>query len=170
MAVDDLASTEIKSIDPATNTNYLGSYTHIEKVDNLQVQEVINEINGNDSTGQTNVGVPTAFGGNFQSLGVAQKATVASGDGYLDADFTPRPEVSGATGYIDGAPGRFVSEPKVRNLYSTTAIIVTAKHGQSPTDHTKLVKNGDTLTKLLEASTTSTRTATSARTTQPLAI
>ena len=30
-------------------------------------------------------------------------------------------------------------------------MIVTAKHGQSPTDRTKLVKNGDTLTKLLEA-------------------
>jgi hypothetical protein len=40
---------------------------------------------------------------------------------------------------------------KQRDLFSSTAIIVTAKHGQSPTDHTKLVKNGDTLTKLLEA-------------------
>jgi hypothetical protein len=30
-------------------------------------------------------------------------------------------------------------------------VIVTAKHGQSPTDHTKLVKNGDTLSALLQA-------------------
>ena len=30
-------------------------------------------------------------------------------------------------------------------------MIVTAKHGQSPTDHTKLVKNGDTLSALLQA-------------------
>ena len=28
---------------------------------------------------------------------------------------------------------------------------MTAKHGQSPTDHSKLVKNGDTLAKLLQA-------------------
>ena len=44
-----------------------------------------------------------------------------------------------------------VTELKQRNLYASTLIIVTAKHGQSPTDHTKLVKNGDTLTALLEA-------------------
>ena len=44
-----------------------------------------------------------------------------------------------------------VTELKQRNLYASTLIIVTAKHSQSPTDHTKLVKNGDTLTALLEA-------------------
>jgi arylsulfatase A-like enzyme len=45
-----------------------------------------------------------------------------------------------------------VAELKQRGLYQSTAIIVTSKHGQSPTDHSKLVKNGDTLSKLLESS------------------
>ena len=149
--VDDLARTEINSIDPATNTNYLDTYTHTEKFDNYHVQVLINEIDGKDSTGASGATIPTLFGTNFQTLSVAQKATVASGGGYLDADFTPGVEVAGAIGYVDEALGRVVSELKQRNLYNSTVVIVTAKHGQSPTDHTKLVKNGDTLTKLLEA-------------------
>ncbi|APA89882.1 alkaline phosphatase family protein (plasmid) [Paraburkholderia sprentiae WSM5005] len=149
--VDDLARTEINSIDPATNTDYLDTYTHTEKFDNYHVQSLIDEIDGKDSTGRTSAAVPTVFGANFQTLSVAQKATVATGGGYLDASFTPGPRVAGAIAYLDDALGRIVSELKQRNLYSSTAIIVTAKHGQSPTDHSKLVKNGDTLTKLLEA-------------------
>lgn len=149
--VDDLARTEINSIDPATGTYYLDTYTHTEKFDDYHVQALINEIDGKDSTGTRDEPVPTIFGANFQTLSVAQKATVATGGGYLDADFTPGPQVAGAITYIDNALGRVVAALKQQNVYSSTLIIVTAKHGQSPTDHTKLVKNGDTLTKLLEA-------------------
>ncbi len=149
--VDDLTRTEINSIDPATNTSYTDAYKHTEQFDNLHVQALINQINGKDSTGQMSADVPTLFGANFQTLSVAQKATVATGGGYLDASFTPGPQVSAALAYLDHALGRIVSQLKERNLYSSTAIIVTAKHGQSPTDHSKLVKNGDTLTELLKA-------------------
>jgi hypothetical protein len=149
--VDDLARTEINSIDPATGTDYTDVYSHTEKFDSYHVQAIINQIDGKNSTGTASASVPTLFGTNFQTLSVAQKAPVAKGGGYLDASFTPGPAVTNAIAYVDDALGRFVSELKQRNLYSSTAIIVTAKHGQSPTDHTKLVKNGDTLTKLLEA-------------------
>lgn len=149
--VDDLARTEINSIDPATGTYYLDTYTHTEKFDDYHVQELVNEIGGKDSTGTRDEPVPTIFGANFQTLSVAQKATVATGGGYLDADFTPGPQVAGAITYIDNSLGRVVAALKQQNLYNSTLIVVTAKHGQSPTDHTKLVKNGDTLTKLLEA-------------------
>jgi Type I phosphodiesterase / nucleotide pyrophosphatase len=149
--VDDLARTEINSIDPATQTDYTDVYTHTETFDNYHVQALINQIDGKDSTGKTSAAVPTVFGANFQTLSVAQKAPVANGGGYLDADFTPGPQVANAITYVDDALGRIVSELKQKNLDASTVIIVTAKHGQSPTDHTKLVKNGDTLTKLLEA-------------------
>ncbi|WP_233837275.1 alkaline phosphatase family protein [Paraburkholderia sp. ZP32-5] len=149
--VDDLSRTEINSIDPATGTNYLDSYTHTEKFDDYHVQSLIDEIDGKDSTGKSSAAVPTVFGANFQTLSVAQKATVATGGGYADTSFTPGPQVAGAIAYLDASLGRIVSELKQRDLYGSTAIIVTAKHGQSPTDHSKLVKNGDTLTKLLEA-------------------
>ncbi len=149
--VDDLARTEINSIDPATHSDYTDVYTHTEKFDDYHVQAILNEIDGKDSTGTSSAAVPTLFGTNFQTLSVAQKAPVAKGGGYLDAAFTPGPQVAAAIAYADAAVGRMVAELKQRNLFSSTAIIVTAKHGQSPTDHTKLVKNGDTLTALLEA-------------------
>ncbi|CAJ5835632.1 type I phosphodiesterase/nucleotide pyrophosphatase family protein [Burkholderia pseudomallei] len=149
--VDDLARTEINSIDPATGTPYTDIYTHTEKFDDYHVQAIVNQIDGKNSTGTAAAPVPTLFGTNFQTLSVAQKATVASGGGYLDASFTPGPEVANAIAYVDGALGRIVAELRQRGLYDSTVVIVTAKHGQSPTDHTKLVKHGDTLTALLEA-------------------
>lgn len=149
--VDDLARTEINSIDPATGTPYTDIYTHTEKFDDYHVQAIVNQIDGKNSTGTAAAPVPTLFGTNFQTLSVAQKATVASGGDYLDASFTPGPEVANAIAYVDGALGRIVAELRQRGLYDSTVVIVTAKHGQSPTDHTKLVKHGDTLTALLEA-------------------
>ncbi|CAJ6614209.1 type I phosphodiesterase/nucleotide pyrophosphatase family protein [Burkholderia pseudomallei] len=149
--VDDLARTEINSIDPATGTPYTDIYTHTEKFDDYHVQAIVNQIDGKNSTGTAAAPVPTLFGTNFQTLSVAQKATVASGGGYLDASFTPGPEVANAIAYVDGALGRIVAELRQRGLYDSTVVIVTAKHGQSPTDHAKLVKHGDTLTALLEA-------------------
>lgn len=149
--VDDLARTEINSIDPATGTPYTDIYTHTEKFDDYHVQAIVNQIDGKNSTGTAAAPVPTLFGTNFQTLSVAQKATVASGGGYLDASFTPGPEVANAIAYVDGALGRIVAELRQRGLYDSTVVIATAKHGQSPTDHTKLVKHGDTLTALLEA-------------------
>ncbi|WP_175965135.1 alkaline phosphatase family protein [Burkholderia sp. BCC0322] len=148
--VDDLMRTEINSIDPATGTNYTDVYSHTARFDNLHVQALINQINGRDSTGTKRAPVPTLFGANFQTLSVAQKATVATGGGYLDANFTPNGQVANAITYVDNSIGHIVAALKQANLYSSTAVIVTAKHGQSPTDRTKLVKNGDTLTKLLE--------------------
>jgi arylsulfatase A-like enzyme len=146
-----MAHIEINSIDAATGTDFTDVFTHTEQFDNLHVQQLINEINGKDSSGKMTADVPTVFGADFQTLSVAQKAVVAKGGGYLDASFTPGPQVSAAITYIDDSLGRLVNELKQRGLYTSTAIVVTSKHGQSPTDHTKLVKNGDTLTKLLEA-------------------
>jgi len=96
-------------------------------------------------------GVPTLFGTNFQTLSVAQKATQANGGGYTDANFTPGVQVSAAIAYADAAIGKIVAKLKARNLLASTLLIVTAKHGQSPGDHSKLVKNGDTLTALMQA-------------------
>lgn len=149
--VDDLTRTEINSIDPVTKTNYTDVYSHTEKFDDYHVQAILNEIDGKNSTGTASAPVPTVFGADFQTLSVAEKAPFAKGGGYLDADFTPGPQVAHAIAYADASIGRMVDELKERNLFKSTAIIVTAKHGNSPTDHTKLVKNGDTLTKLLEA-------------------
>ncbi len=149
--VDDLTRTEINSTDPATGTDYTDVYTHTQQFDNLHVQALINQIDGKDSSGKLTTAVPTVFGGNFQTLSVAQKAPNALGGGYSDANFAPNVQVAGAINYVDNAIGKIVAELKAKNLLSTTLIVVSAKHGQSPSDHTKLVKNGDTLTALLQA-------------------
>lgn len=149
--MDDLTRTEINSIDTSTGTDYSDVYTHTEQFDNLHVQSLLNEIDGKDSTGKSSVAVPTVFGGNFQTLSVAQKAPNAKGGGYIDSNFTPGVQVSAAIGYVDNSIGKIVAELKAKNLLSSTLIVVSAKHGQSPSDYTKLVKNGDTLTALLEA-------------------
>lgn len=158
--VDDLARTEINSIDPASpvmhdyTTSFDGTaanYLHTETFDNFHVQAIINQIDGKDSTGTVVSGVPTLFGTNFQTLSVAEKATVASGGGYVDAAFTPGPNVAAAISYVDASIGKIVAELKAKNLYNSTMIVISAKHGQSPSDHSKLVKNGDTLTALLTA-------------------
>jgi hypothetical protein len=149
--VDDLARTEINSVDPVTKTGYDDVYTHTEKFDNLHVQAIINQIDGKDSSGANSASVPTLFGTNLQTLSVAQKTPNAKGGGYIDAQFTPGPQVAAAIAYADNALGKMVAELKAKNLYSSTVMIVTSKHGQSPADHSTLVKNGDTLTALLEA-------------------
>lgn len=150
LGVDDLARTEINSTDPQTNSEYNDIYSHTEIFDNLHLQIILNQIDGKDSSGTKLAPVPTVFGTNFQTLSVAQKALYASGGGYVDASFAPGPQVAAAISYVDGAVGKMIAELKLKNLYANTMIIVTAKHGQSPSDHSRLVKNGDTLTKLLQ--------------------
>jgi hypothetical protein len=148
--VDDLARTEISSVDPVTGHNYEDAYTHTEVFDDLHVRIVLNQIDGMTSTG-ADAAVPTVFGTNFQTLSVAQKAIHANGGGYVDAGFTPGAQVSAALQYVDTALGRIVAELREKQLAATTLIVLTAKHGQSASDHATLVKHGDTLTELLQA-------------------
>ena len=150
--VDDLARTEINSIDPVTKTEYNDAYLHTEVFDALHTQIILNQIDGKDASGTQLAPVPTVFGTNFQTLSVAQKALSANGGGYTDGSFTAGLQVTAAIAYVDAAIGKMVAELKLKNLYASTMIVVSAKHGQGPADHTKLVKNGDTLTNLLQVS------------------
>ncbi len=148
--VDDLARTEISAIDPATGHNYEDASTHTQAFDDLHVRIVLNQIDGKTSTG-ADATVPALFGTNFQTLSVAQKAPHASGGGYLDAAFTPGPQVAGALRYVDDAIGRIAAELQAKHLDASTLVVLTAKHGQSSSDPATLVKHGDTLTDLLQA-------------------
>ena len=132
--VDDLYNLEIA----AGGTT--GSEVATQAYDNLKVAAILNEIDGKSSTGTPGVGTPTVFGMNFQAVSVGQKLATdpATGlhGGYLDAAGTPGPMLASALDYVDGALGRFVAELKTQKLYDTTAIVVTAKHGNAPIDRT----------------------------------
>lgn len=147
--VDDLARTEINSIDGPAGNDFTGSYDgvapaylHTEAFDEIHVRNVLAEIDGRDSTGRTAAPVPTIFGTNFQTLSVAQKAPNLSGGGYADAAFTPNPFVKDAIAWIDGAVGRISAELAARHLADSTLFVLTAKHGQSPADRARLKKIG----------------------------
>jgi hypothetical protein len=83
--------------------------------------------------------VPAIFGMNFQGVSVGQKLPVG---GYKDAAGTPSAQLQSAIAHTDASIGKMVAELKAKGLYSSTLIIVTAKHGQSPTDKTKLAMEG----------------------------
>ena len=147
--VDDMARTEINSLDGPAGNDFTGSYDgvapaylHTEVFDDIHVRNILNEIDGKDSTGKTSAPVPTIFGTNFQTLSVAQKATNLSGGGYADAAFTPNPFVTAAITYVDGAIGKFSAELAARHLADSTLFVLTAKHGQSPADYARLKKIG----------------------------
>jgi hypothetical protein len=123
--VDDLYTPEIAATD--------GTTAGTEAYDDLKVQAILNEIDGKDHSGQHTVGVPAIFGMNFQTVSVTQK--LLSG-GYLDDQATPSPALSGAFDFVDQALGKMLDELDKEDLLSSTAIILTAKHGQSPIDPT----------------------------------
>lgn len=161
--VDDLARTEINSIDPSSpagsdytqsfsgNTATDPSYVHTETFDNIHLQNILNEIGGKDSTGTKSAPVPTIFGTNFQTLSVAQKALNSQGGGYVDAAFTPNVNVAAAITYIDNAIGQMTDALERKGLRGSTLFIVSAKHGQSPANYSKLKKIGHAVTKNLGA-------------------
>jgi hypothetical protein len=57
--------------------------------------------------------------------------------------------VPGALNYVDGALGQIVRELKVKGLFDSTEIIISAKHGQAPIDPSQLAKIGHAETNVL---------------------
>ena len=106
---------------------------------------------------------------NFQTVSVAQKlvdpvlscarnrvvgATRAMCPGGYEPGSTSAaplftPQLVGAVGSVDRAIGSMVSELRTQGVLGSTTIIVTAKHGQSPIDPSKLAKIGSTETTVL---------------------
>ncbi len=63
---------------------------------------------------------------------------VSTRGGYTDAHYTPTPVLAYALSTVDAALGQMVAALKTQNLYDSTLIVITAKHGQSPSDITKV--------------------------------
>jgi hypothetical protein len=121
------------------------SFANIRCYDTLKVQAILNQIDGKDHTGTLNRPVPNVFGMNFQAVSVGQKlvetinGTTFTG-GYLDNVGTPSQSLLTEIQYVDSSIGKMVAELKKRGLYESTAIMISAKHGQSPIDPKRLVR------------------------------
>ncbi|MCU1286748.1 MAG: type phosphodiesterase/nucleotide pyrophosphatase [Acidobacteriales bacterium] len=127
--VDDLFTPEL---------HFNASSKSIEKIkafDDLRLQAVLNEISGHDKTGKQTVQVPAMLGMTFQAVTVGQK--LKSGMGYSDIAGTPSAPLLDAMEYTDRSIGKIMEALRSRQLLSSTVVILTAKHGQSPIDITK---------------------------------
>jgi hypothetical protein len=139
--VDDLYTPEIACYPftpPATCNNALLSISATQAFDELRVQSVLNEIDGKDHTGKIRAATPALFGMNFQAVNAAKKDSLLPViSGYADDYSTPNMDLARAFGYVDGAIGRMVKELAAQRLTDSTAIIITAKHGETSLDPTK---------------------------------
>jgi hypothetical protein len=135
-SIDDLFTPEVdsnpagsKDADSWTDDNSL-----TQRYDTYKVDAIANEIAGKDHSGATQVGVPSLFGMNFQSVSTAEKLAESGGQpgGYGPDGQAPGPVLASALAFVDTQIGRIVSALDAAGIADTTTIIVSAKHGQSP--------------------------------------
>ena len=127
---------------PITDDDWTVGFDAIKCYDQLKVNAVLNQIHGRTHLGTSSAPVPVIFGMNFQAVSVGQKLiapksatrTDVNTGGYEDAAGTPRPLMLAEIQFVDAAIGQMVAALKQQGLLGSTAIIITAKHGQSPID------------------------------------
>jgi Type I phosphodiesterase / nucleotide pyrophosphatase len=167
MSIDDFFGPEIDSqaVEPngvpyPTDTDWAHDDAATKQYDSYKVQAVINWINGYDHGGTgPKVGTPAIYGMNFQTVSVAEKVdspgtltknpdgTYTEGPtefaGYYPGGTRPRALLASAFNYVNAQLQRMVDTIQQDGLASSTAIIITAKHGQSPQNPLQLKRIQD---------------------------
>ena len=145
--VQDLFTPEINSDAPTlgSSNDWTTDNALTEQYDGYKVQAVINEIDGFDHSGTTHVGTPGIFGMNFQTVSTAEKLPTSDGlaGGYLADGVTPGPLLSRALDYVNGKVADMLAALKAQHLDRSTAIVLSAKHGQSPDTPSALTRIPD---------------------------
>lgn len=140
----DLAGS-IKLCDGVTNSlplskvsDYTTCIPSVEAYDDVKVAAVLNQIGGKRSDGSAGPGVPAVFGMNFQAVSVGEKLPV----GGYQADGTPTAALARTIAHTDASIATMIEALHQRGLWNRTMVIVSAKHGQSPIDRSKLAMEG----------------------------
>jgi hypothetical protein len=145
--VDDFFTPEINSqaLGYPAGQDYTADNAATMQYDGYKVQAILNEIDGFDHSRTQHVGTPAIFGMNFQTISTAQKLPKSDGltGGYLAGGLVPGPLLTRALNWLDGEIGMMVARIKADGLAGSTAIIISAKHGQSPTDPNALARVPD---------------------------
>jgi Type I phosphodiesterase / nucleotide pyrophosphatase len=145
--IQDLFAPEINSqaIGYPAGEDWTSDNAATQEYDGFKVQAILNEINGYDHSGQHKTGTPAVFGMNFQTVSTAQKLPVSDGlkGGFLPGGVTPGPLLQRALGFIDTSVMQMMDRIRADGLAGSTAIILSAKHGQSPTDPNALTRIDD---------------------------
>jgi hypothetical protein len=151
-AIDDLFTPEIDSnaLEPSGKPypgeiSWTGDNAATIQYDSYKVQAVLNEIDGYDHSRARRVGVPAILGMNFQTVSTAEKLLASDGlkGGYLPGTTTPGPLLQRALDFIDAKLQAMDEEIQAQGLADSTAIIVSAKHGQSSQDPNSLTRIKD---------------------------
>ncbi|MEU2426513.1 alkaline phosphatase family protein [Streptomyces sp. NPDC007851] len=144
--IQDLFAPEINSLAvgyPA-GKDWTKDNAATEQYDAYKVQAVLNEIDGRDHSGTRRTGVPAVFGMNFQSVSTAQKLPDSDGlTGGYTTPGTPGPLLAKNLAFVDREVGAFLAEIHERGLDGSTTVILSSKHGQSPTDPKALTRIDD---------------------------
>ncbi|MGO9055905.1 MAG: alkaline phosphatase family protein [Candidatus Binataceae bacterium] len=132
--------------------DYTGSFQNIQCYDGLKVKAVINEIDGKNHDGTAKAPVPNILGMNFQAVSIGQKLIYQDAltvpppytikGGYTDSIGTPSGSLKQEIIFVDNSIGMMVDALKDQGLLGSTLIIITAKHGQSPVDSSRYVRDG----------------------------
>ena len=135
-----------------------------KQYDSYKVQAVVNWINGHNHSGTgPKVGTPAIYGMNFQTVSTAEKLKSspavligpnAQGNytegpslqgGYVtvNGQQVPGPLLQSALNYVNDALQRMADTIRADGEAHSTAIILTAKHGQSPLNSNQLQRIDD---------------------------
>ncbi|WP_330328354.1 alkaline phosphatase family protein [Streptomyces sp. NBC_00536] len=144
--IQDLFTPEINSDATGyqTGADWTKDNKATQQYDGYKVQAVLNEIDGYDHSRTHKVGTPAIFGLNLQSVSTAQKLPTSDGatGGYTSKD-VPGPLLTKSLEYVDGQIGALTAELRKKHLAQSTTVILSAKHGQSPTDPAALTRISD---------------------------
>ena len=145
--IDDLFTPEINSDAPTegSENDWTTDNALTEQYDAYKVKAVINEIKGFDHSGTEKVGVPGIFGMNFQTVSTAEKLPESDGlkGGYEANGVTPGPLLRRALEYVNTKVGSMLAALHAKGLASSTTVILSAKHGQSPDTPSALTRIPD---------------------------
>jgi Type I phosphodiesterase / nucleotide pyrophosphatase len=127
------------------NISWTGDNAATMQYDSYKVQAVLNWIDGYNHQRTQQVGVPAIFGMNFQTVSTAEKLPTSDGlaGGDLPGTTTPGPLLQRAMQYIDDQLKTMDQEIQSQGLADSTAIVLSAKHGQSPQDPNQLTRIDD---------------------------
>jgi hypothetical protein len=171
MSIDDFFGPEIdaQAVEPngvpyPVDGAWTADNAATKQYDSYKVQAVLNWINGREhSGGGPTVGTPAIYGMNFQTVSTAEKlksspAVLIGPDaqgnysespslpgGYVtvDGQQVPGPLLQGAFDYVNNALERMADTIRADGESNSTAIILTAKHGQSPLNNNQLQRIDD---------------------------
>jgi hypothetical protein len=115
------------------------SFQNIQCYDALKVNAILNQIKGMTHDGSRRAPVPTLFGMNFQAVSVGQKLiektlTPTVKGGYTDSVGTPSDALLSEIKFVDASIGKMIGALIHEQVYDSTLVVITAKHGQSPVD------------------------------------